>query len=98
MDNKRTLLERSGAVAGCCDSARPRRCSGCCAEKTSRPSRASWASRRRLTLGVFALVDLALWRVQRRTRLVAQDFAVPRWLPLLAAGLSLALVAIELVD
>jgi hypothetical protein len=51
-----------------------------------------------VTLGVFALVDLALWRVQRRTRGDKQDFAVPRWLPLLAAALSLGLVLIELLD
>src|SRR4051794_23950681 len=38
---------RSGAAAGCRDSARVRQCCGCCAGKTWRPSRANWASRRR---------------------------------------------------
>jgi basic amino acid/polyamine antiporter, APA family len=51
-----------------------------------------------VTLAVFALVDLALWRVQRRSRPVPGGFAVPRWLPLSAAALSLALVMIALVD
>ena len=37
----------SGAAAGCRASARRRRCFGYCAEKTWRPSRASWASQRR---------------------------------------------------
>src|SRR5205823_3395126 len=46
-DRKNLAQRRSGAVAGCRDSARLRRCCGCCAEKTWRPSRARWASRRR---------------------------------------------------
>src|SRR3954464_14044360 len=59
---KRTRLERararqsgrkglaqwcSGVAAGCHASARPRQCCGCCAGKTWRPSRVSWASRQR---------------------------------------------------
>src|SRR5215213_998002 len=36
---------RSGVEAGCHASARVRQCSGCCAGKTWKPSRASWASR-----------------------------------------------------
>ena len=46
-DRKSLAQRRSGAVAGCRDSARLRRCCGCCGGKTWRPSRASWASRRR---------------------------------------------------
>jgi hypothetical protein len=38
---------RSGAAAGCHASARVRQCSGYCAGKTWKPSRANWASRQR---------------------------------------------------
>lgn len=48
-----------------------------------------------LTLAVFALVDLALWRVKRLRAAVPPAFAVPRWLPPVAAALSLGLIAAE---
>lgn len=45
-----------------------------------------------LTLGIFVLVDLALWRVQK-TRPAGQGiFAVPRWIPPIAAASAAALI------
>ena len=44
-----------------------------------------------LTLFVFALVDISLWRVQRRHP-SRRGFAVPHWIPPLAAIVSLAMV------
>jgi amino acid transporter len=49
-----------------------------------------------LTLAVFVLVDLALWRVQHRTPAAAGSFAVPRWVPVIAAFLALLLMLAEL--
>jgi APA family basic amino acid/polyamine antiporter len=50
------------------------------------------------TLAVFVLVDLALWRVQRtRSRPVA-SMSVPRGIPPFAAAISLALIAVELLN
>jgi amino acid transporter len=49
-----------------------------------------------LTLLVFALVDLSLWRIRGRSIERAQ-FTVPRWLPLSAALFSLSLLAVEMV-
>jgi amino acid transporter len=49
-----------------------------------------------VTLVVFAVVDLALWRVQRVA--AADDAAVPQWVPLLAAALSIALLSMELLN
>ena len=50
-----------------------------------------------LTLAIFVLVDLALWRVQRTYASAAPGFAAPRWVPpvaaILAAGLMLAELA-----
>jgi APA family basic amino acid/polyamine antiporter len=51
-----------------------------------------------VTLAVFVAVDLALWRVQRRGPPPAEMIQVPRWLPLCAAGLSLALMLAELAS
>lgn len=48
-----------------------------------------------ITLAIFVLVDLALWRVQRRHPPRPGAFAVPRMLPPLAAGLSALLIAAE---
>ena len=48
-----------------------------------------------ITLTVFALVDLALWRVQRRDRLSGQQIMVPRLVPLLAAAMSMVLIGLE---
>ena len=50
-----------------------------------------------ITLLIFALVDIALWRVQRVSPAEPGRFAVPHWLPLVAAALALALVAAELI-
>jgi len=50
-----------------------------------------------ITLAIFALVDLALWRLQRRGPTEPGRFAVPRLLPPVAALLALALVVAELV-
>ncbi|MDR3534868.1 MAG: APC family permease [Acetobacteraceae bacterium] len=48
-----------------------------------------------LTLGVFTLVDLALWRLQWRDPARA-GFHAPGWVPPLAALLSIALILAEL--
>ncbi|MFN0182746.1 MAG: APC family permease [Aquabacterium sp.] len=50
-----------------------------------------------ITLVIFALVDIALWRVQRVSAAGPGRFAVPHWLPIVAAGLALALALAELV-
>lgn len=49
------------------------------------------------TLAVFAVVDLALWRVKRSSREAAPGMTVPRWVPPCAAAISLGLIAVELV-
>ncbi len=48
-----------------------------------------------LTLTVFTIVDLALWRLQRSRSEAGQGFAVPRFVAPLAAAVSLALLAAE---
>jgi amino acid transporter len=48
-----------------------------------------------VTLAVFALVDVALWRVKRRDPGVAGRFRVPLWLPLVAAALAVGLILAE---
>ena len=48
-----------------------------------------------VTLAVFALVDVALWRVKRQAPDNAGRFTVPQWLPLLAAALALGLIVAE---
>jgi amino acid transporter len=50
-----------------------------------------------LTLAVFVLVDLALWRVHRMSRVRADHFIAPRWVPLSGAVLSALLIAAEAV-
>ena len=46
-----------------------------------------------LTLGIFAVVDLALWRIQKRRPAAEGVFVVPRWVPPAGAVLSLGLIA-----
>ena len=48
-----------------------------------------------ITLAVFALVDLALWRVQRNATATAQGVTVPRWISPLGVVLSLMLMLAE---
>ena len=45
-----------------------------------------------LTLGVFVLVDLALWRIQRKAPGTRSTFVAPRWVPLLGALVALTLM------
>ena len=45
-----------------------------------------------LTLAIFVLVDLALWRVQHRSAVAAPGFATPGWLPPVAAILAASLM------
>lgn len=47
-----------------------------------------------ITLGIFALVDIALWHVQR-TAPPTGGFRIPRWVPLIAAAVSVALILAE---
>ena len=48
-----------------------------------------------VTLGVFVLVDLALWRAKRREPAPPDGFTVPGWVPPLAALLAVALLLAE---
>ena len=48
-----------------------------------------------LTLGVFVLVDLALWRLHRAGPPAAGGFVAPRWVPPVAALLALLLMGAE---
>jgi APA family basic amino acid/polyamine antiporter len=50
-----------------------------------------------LTLGIFAAVDLALWRIQWREPAGEDVFAVPRWVPPAAAALSVGLIVAAVV-
>ena len=50
-----------------------------------------------LTLAVFALVDLALWHLQRSAPAARGAFAVPSWVPLLAAATAVGLLLAELL-
>lgn len=50
-----------------------------------------------LTLIVFVAVDLALWRLQHGAKAAHDGFRAPRWVPPLAALLSLGLMAAELL-
>jgi basic amino acid/polyamine antiporter, APA family len=49
------------------------------------------------TLAVFAVVDLALWRVKLVERQPVSSMTVPRWLPPCAAAISLGLIGVELM-
>ena len=48
-----------------------------------------------ITLAIFALVDIALWRVKRHTQAEPGRFRVPHWLPLVAAALAVGLILAE---
>jgi amino acid transporter len=50
-----------------------------------------------LTLGVFALIDLALWRVQSREPATVETFMLPHWVPPLAALLAMGLMLAEVL-
>jgi basic amino acid/polyamine antiporter, APA family len=50
------------------------------------------------TLAVFAVVDLALWRVKRGARQAVSSITVPRWVPPCAAAISIGLIVIELLS
>ena len=50
-----------------------------------------------LTLSVFVLVDLALWRLRRQDASTGRHRIVPRLVPLLAAVMSAALIGLELL-
>lgn len=50
-----------------------------------------------LTLGIFAVVDIALWRIQRQRQAGKKIFAVPHWVPPAAALLAIALILAEAV-
>ncbi len=47
-----------------------------------------------LTLGIFAAVDIALWRIQRQQPAGVGVFTVPRWIPLAGATLSVGMIAV----
>ncbi len=51
-----------------------------------------------VTLAVFTLVDLSLWRVQRSCVRAAPGFAAPAWVPPVAAILAAGLMLAELLD
>jgi APA family basic amino acid/polyamine antiporter len=51
-----------------------------------------------LTLGIFILVDLALWRIQRRHPTGDGVFVVPRWVPPVAALLAGGLILAEAIS
>lgn len=51
-----------------------------------------------LTLGIFVIVDLALWRVQRRSPAGEGRFVVPRWVPPVAAATAAALMLADLLS
>jgi hypothetical protein len=51
-----------------------------------------------ITLAIFTLVALALWRVKRRPGSeLGEAFRIPAWVPPLAAILCLGLIGAELV-
>ncbi len=50
-----------------------------------------------LTLGLFVLVDLALWRLHRLDTPSPVGFAAPRWVPPLAAVAALTLIGAEIL-
>ncbi len=50
-----------------------------------------------LTLAIFVLVDLALWRVQRNAGAAAPGFVTPAWVPPVAAVLAAGLMLAELL-
>jgi APA family basic amino acid/polyamine antiporter len=50
-----------------------------------------------VALAVFALVDVALWRIQRNETAASRRMTVPRWIPPCAAALSLVLLLMEII-
>jgi APA family basic amino acid/polyamine antiporter len=50
-----------------------------------------------LTLGIFAAVDIALWRIQKQGPAGNGVFTVPRWVPLAGAALSVGMIAAAVV-
>lgn len=50
-----------------------------------------------LTLGIFAVVDVALWRIQRQRPADKEVFVIPHWIPPLAAALAIGLILAELI-
>ncbi len=50
-----------------------------------------------LTLSIFVVVDLALWRIQRQRPAEGQIFSVPRFVPPLAAMLAGGLILAEII-
>jgi amino acid transporter len=48
-----------------------------------------------LTLLIFTLVSLSLWRLQQRQPRQAPDFRVPQWVPIAAALGNIALIAAQ---
>lgn len=51
-----------------------------------------------LTLGIFVVVDLALWRIQRGQPVGESFFAVPHWVPPAAAALAVGLIVAEAIS
>lgn len=51
-----------------------------------------------LTLGIFVVVDLALWRIQRGQPVGESVFAVPHWVPPAAAALAVGLIVAEAIS
>jgi amino acid transporter len=51
-----------------------------------------------LTLGIFVVVDLALWRIKRRQPAGQGVFGAPRWVPPAAAALSVGLIVAAVVS
>ncbi len=51
-----------------------------------------------LTLGIFAAVDIALWRIHARQPAGNDIFTVPRWVPLAGAVLSVGMIAAAAVS
>lgn len=49
-----------------------------------------------VTLAVFALCNLALWRLKRRGSAPAEAPNLPIWLPVIGALVSLAVLAVEI--
>jgi APA family basic amino acid/polyamine antiporter len=48
-----------------------------------------------VTLAIFAVVDLALWRIKHTVPAPVASMTVPRWIPPCAAAISLGLIAVE---
>ncbi len=51
-----------------------------------------------LTLGIFVVVDLALWRIQRAQPVDDRVFVVPHWIPPAAAALAVGLIVSEVIS